>query len=345
MKKNKSLFFILIALIAATVIFIFRKNDSTIRNELKEFAVKDTAAITKIFLTDRNGNSITLDRKDRSTWLLNGNKEPRMENVRFLLDGIYQLQIKTKVANAAYNNVIKMLASTGIKCEIYLHNEEKPYKVYYVGGQTEDALGTFMMIENSSAPFITEVPGFNGYLTPRYSTSLDSWKSTKLLSLAPSEIKEVTVKYSSYPEKSFTIRSENGRYNVMSPATATSLPHVDSVAVDNYLAFYRHVFYESVVNNLSSAARDSMLKFPPAISLSVTDVRLNQKSIDIYPMPLNANSLTRQDSLGNELKYDVDRMYALIKPENELVIIQHYSFDNLLRQLNDFSFKTSRGKF
>jgi hypothetical protein len=336
MKKNKSLFIILLLLAAATAYFIIKSSDTTVRKELRDFAVKDTASITKIFLADRNGNEVTLERKEKGEWLLNGKDEPKKDQVKFLLDGLYKIDIRSQVAKAAYNNVIKALAASGIKCEIYMKGNNTPFKTYYVGGQTEDALGTFMMIENSSVPFITEIPGFNGYLTPRYSTIADTWKQTRLFRAPLQEIKSVKVYYTNYPEKSFTITSNEGKYSIESPKNMKPVIRVDSVAVENYLSLYANIFFETWAKDVANSKIDSMLKYPPSIIVSLTNTKDATKEVDIYPMPLTSSSLAQQDSLGNPLKYDIDRVYGYVKPNKELVIIQHYTFDKLLRQISDF---------
>ncbi len=336
MTKNKTLFVVLFIFLSVTVYFVIRQSGSTIKEELKDFAVKDTASITKIFIADRNGNSITLEREKNGVWKLENKYIPKSDFLKLLLDCIYKIDVKNRVSKAAYNNVVKELASTGIKCEIYLDSEKKPFKTYYVGGQTEDALGTFMILENSSLPFITEVPGFNGYLTPRYSVSLDAWRQTSLFQFALGEIKSVSVKYTNYPEKSFSIQSSNGSYHVTSLADKKILKNTDSVSIENYLSFYTNVFFENWDREMSEWRNDTLLKFPPSITVSVTDNNNYLKEVDIYPMPVSSASLTKEDNTGKPLQYDVDRMYGYVRPEKEFVIIQHYTFDKLLRQLSDF---------
>ena len=40
-------------------------------NQLHDFAVKDTSAITKIFLADKFGATVTLEREDVGEWTVN----------------------------------------------------------------------------------------------------------------------------------------------------------------------------------------------------------------------------------------------------------------------------------
>jgi hypothetical protein len=54
-------------------------------------------------------------------------------------------------------------------------------------------------------------------------------------------------------------------------------------------------------------------------------------------MPLNGYSLTREDSTGAPLKYDVDRMLGWLERERQWVTVQHYTFDPILRRYADFS--------
>ncbi len=344
MKNNRILFIILTILVLITIFFIVKNSNTTVRKELSDFAVKDTSAITKIFIADRNGNQVTLERKAVNNWSLNDKYEPRPELLKLLLDVIYRMDVRNRVAKAAYNNVIKALASSGIKCEIYLNGSDQPFKTYYVGGQTEDALGTFMIIDKSNMPFVTEIPGFNGYLTPRYSANVEAWRKPVIFQTPLGQIKSLTVSYANFPDKSFNIQSENGKYIVRSPDHKTIIGNVDSVAVENYLSFYSAVYYESRAKELLQVQKDSMLRHQPSITLSLNDASGINKELFIYPMPVSSASLVQQDSIGNPLKYDVDRMYGFLKPENDFFIIQHYTFDKLLRQLTDFEITKQKNR-
>ncbi len=336
MKKNKSLLIILFSLIIITTFFIYRSTNSTIKKELSDFAIKDTASITKIFIADRNGHSVTLERMNKKEWLLNGKDEPKADFLKLFLDGVYKIDVQSRVSKAAYNNVIKALASSGIKCEIYQNDAQTPSKTYYVGSQTENGLGTFMIIENSTVPFITEIPGFNGYLTPRYSVKTEDWKMPRLFRLEPQDLKSLTVSYSNFPDKSFTITSADGKFKIESPSNKKIIEYVDSVAVDNYLTFYKNVFYEAQAKNLTDFKKDSILQYPPSIIVSLTNKAGQTKEVDIYPIPYSPSSLPQADEKSGKPQFDLDRIYGYVKPEKEFVIIQHYTFDKLLRQFMDF---------
>ncbi|MBT8196273.1 MAG: hypothetical protein HKO56_05855, partial [Bacteroidia bacterium] len=130
MKKNKALFGIFILLLIAAAYFLISKNSNTIKSELSDFAVKDTASITKIFLVDKKENQILLERKN-GVWFVNGEVQARPDAMSSLLKTLYQIEVRSPIGERAQNTIIRHLGSVGIKCEIYLNDEKKPSKVYY----------------------------------------------------------------------------------------------------------------------------------------------------------------------------------------------------------------------
>ena len=334
--KRFRLPFLAVILLLLTIWVIYSRKSGTVREELKDFAVKDTAAITKIFLSDRGGNNILLTRKSASEWMVNDSFPAKKVTMKLLLEVIYRVDVRTRVSKAGYNNVIKDLSSSGIKCEIYLNDPEQPEKTYYVGGHTEDALGTFMMLENSSVPFVTEIPGFNGYLTPWYPTKISEWKDRLVFSYRPEDVEEVSITYPAYPEFSFLLKNNGGTFQISSPDGNANSSNIDTLAVSNYFALLKSIPYEETQNKLSASRIDSLQKSVPSVVYSIKDKKGALATAVLYPMQITERSITREDSLGNPLKYDLDRMIAYLEPTKEWVVVQHFTFDPILRKRQDF---------
>ena len=199
MKNIRVTFLIAFLLIAGACYFLFRNNFSNVREEDRNFAIDDTAAVTRIFLADRNNNSVKLDRKGPGEWILNDKYKTRQQGVSFILDCLKKIRVQSRVPKNSFNTVIKELSTTGIKMEVYAGGND-PIKVYFIGGSTQDVLGTYMMLEHSTVPFVTEVPGFNGYLTPRFSPVERDWTIPEMFNLKPEEIKSVTLEYPNQPK-------------------------------------------------------------------------------------------------------------------------------------------------
>ena len=344
MKKNKLNFIIAIVLGGIAAYFLFRNNFSTVREEDRDFAIDDTAAVTKIFIADRNNNSVTLDRKGPGEWQLNGKYETRNEGVSFILDCLKKIRVQSRVPKNSFNTVVRELSSTGLKMEVYQHGDVKPVKTYFIGGSTQDVLGTYMMLSNSTVPFITEVPGFNGYLTPRFSPVERDWLIREVFNLATAEIMSVTMEYISQPENSFVIERSGNSYRVYSPSTENVIRNVDTLRIANYLEGFTRLNFESWDRNLDERQKDSLRNVQPVSVLTVVDIKGKKTSVPMYLKPVTITSLAQTDDKGNPLKYDIDRMYAFIQDGKELVTIQYYVFNRIFATLGDFDKDAPRRK-
>jgi hypothetical protein len=330
-------------LLAAIAFYlIFTNSGISTREELRDFSVKDTASITKFFIADRSGHSVTLEKQPDNTWTVNGKYPARQEGIDLLMDACYKIAVRTRVGKAAYNNIVKNLAATGIKFEVYQDNSKKPSKIYYVGGSTQDVLGTYMMQENSTVPFVMEIPGFNGYLTPRYSAIEKDWRATTVFNYMPEEIKSVAVNYTNASQNSFVIERNQNSFSIYSPATQQSLQQIDTVKLMNYLNNFRKLHFEGWDVHYTKEQQDSLFNATPATVITITDMNGKMNFLKVYPKPVTKRSLAQTDSLGNPLKYDIDRMYAFMNDKNELFTIQQYSFGKLFAGFRDFDLVANR---
>ncbi len=335
MKKNKA--FIIIALLLTTlaVYLVINKNNSTLSVEKTSFAVEDTASITKLFLADKRGYSVTLNRVGAGEWNVNGNFPARQDAINTLLTTIKKVEMKAPIGIGARENILKDLASRGIKVEIYT-NDDEPDKVYYVGGPTPDNSGTYMALENDgdfSDPYITHIPGFFGYLTTRYIVLDYKWRSSAIFKSPFTEISSVKVEYFEKPEDSFEIsRSENGQIVIKSLKFNAPLANFDSISVKEYLVNYSNIHFEAF-EKLKDETRDSILASPKFFTIALTTITGKTTTVTAYAIKAKPGAV---DLKGNPIDYDPDRMYAKINAEADLALIQYFSFDPLLKPLSWF---------
>lgn len=342
-KKNITLILLTTILAALALWFALRNKSGTVKEVLRDFAVKDTSAISKIFLADRAGNTVVVERernvfgKATGLWLLNKKYYARKDAIGTLLETLYKVEMKNYVAKTAYNTIVRQLSTTGIKCEVYLNGEEKPFKVIYVGGSTQDTKGTFMMLENSSVPFVTEIPGFDGYLTPRFFTKEMEWRWKNMFNLRADEISSVTVKYNPDLNRSFKIeyRAVND-FSVSSPATGMKVNHPDTTKVVNYISQFTDVNFEFFDFVMKQPQRDSILAHQPQAEIIVADKSGKEKRVKFYPIPVNPFTIAKTDTTGEDAKFDVDRMYAFMNHDSDLVGAQVFVFGKFFRALSDF---------
>ena len=334
-KENKILAAIVVILcLTAAYFMVFTNKDATIAQDRRDFAVEDTAVITQIFLADKDRNTVLLSRQDNGSWTLNKNLMARKDLVQVLLKTIKTLEVKSLVGRAAKENVIKRLSTSAIKVEIYMAGDEKPSKVYYVGGATQNSLGTYMLLENSSEPYIMQIPYFSGYLTTRYTTDVNEWRSLSIMNYAFKDLQEVSITYSNDSPNSFAIRNMgNWSYELISIPDSMVVPRYDTTSLRIYLTYFEKINYEGIVVNRSAVFKDSVFQSMPLLTMECRDSFGNTTQIKAYLKKLNEE---RFDHEGNQIVFDPDRLYAEINNSGELLTIQYYVFDKLFLRLNDF---------
>ena len=130
MRKNIIYLLIVSVLAFATYWFVFREDGQSFSQSEANFTVSDTSKISKIFMTDIQGNTVTLSRKDKE-WLLNNKYIANWDMVNLLLTALKNQKPEQPVPANYHDKVVKDLATSHVKVEVY-EAEELTHK-FYVG--------------------------------------------------------------------------------------------------------------------------------------------------------------------------------------------------------------------
>lgn len=308
---------------------------STLDKNAMDFAVEDTAAITKITLADKTGANITLTRESAGTWRVNGKNLARPDAVRNLLEVIKRLAVKSPLGAKARENVIKWMATGATKVEIY--QGDTRVKRYYVGGETQDQLGTYMLLadavadeneEKAESPFVMEIPGFNGYLSVRYFTNEAEWRDRTVFRYTPPQLRSIRLEHLKTPDKGLQIELKDANTFSLKSLSGTALPF-DTIKMKQYLTYYGAVGFEVIEDKISKNKKDSILRTPPMHILTVTDTKGQVNTVKLF---LKMGDGAKDDA-GNVTEIpDPDRMFALVNNGQDFVLVQYYVFGKLLQE-------------
>ena len=188
------------------------------------------------------------------------------------------------------------------------------------------------MLENSSTPFITYIPGFSGYLSSRFFLDEDAWRDTKIFKYGFNEIKEVSLEVYNKPAKSYrAVNDGNNSFSLYHLSDNSIVKNFDTLVVKQYLAMFKKVNYERIADEISNHKRDSIFNAKPLYIIKLKDSQNKETTITTYKR-IVAES---QDSV-RLTEFDPERMYARINNDNELVIVQYFVFDPLVLDIDYF---------
>lgn len=343
MKKNKITIILAIVLIVIAALLIWNNRYlTTIRGDSTDFMVWDTASITKVYLADHKNHESLLERHDDG-WTLNKEYGVHPKKIEQLLYTLYRVRIKMPVSVASHDNIILQMASSSTKVEVYqniprinlfnkikLFYHEKCTKVFYVGDATKDSSGTFMLKEGSDQAYIVYIPGFRGYITTRFLANPDEWREHVIFHHSLSDIQNLTVEFGHDPMLGFRI-DNTGRhqYKLVRLADQKELPF-DTLKVINLLSSFSDLRFEALMNNGMSQHRfDSITTSPWKHRITLVDKNNDTVSMKTF----NKKVESVFDVPEEEYKDDLDRMYALINKGHDLVLVQYYVFDKVLKDV------------
>ena len=329
MKKNRIIIGLIVVLGIVTIILVSRNSNSSIKRELRDFAVEDTASIDRIFMVRKDNQQVTLTRRN-DHWMVNDKYVVRTDAIDNLLKTLNRIRVKSPVSTSMLDNAVRMLATRNTKVEVY--HKKKLLKTIYVGGPTQDQMGTFMMLEGSSVPFVVDIPGFTGYLSTRFFVDEISWRSTEIFKYNFNDIKAISVINEDNPKASFHLASSgNNQYSLTLPEGMKIPGTLDTVGVRFYISQFEKVNFEFFADSTPQRIKDSLLAAKPYRILTLNDNSGNTRKVIAWKRIANG----KLDSEGNPLIWDDERMWALID-DKSWVVIQFYVFNSLFANSNNF---------
>lgn len=343
MKKNQGL---LIGIILVVLIgfAIWVKNNkgktSTLNEEAKNFKVEDTASITKIILSDKKGNLVKLERT-KNGWKVNDKYSARSDAIQTLLYTIRMVDVKYPVPKSMRAGVLRTMAGFATQVKIYSGN--KLIKQYYVGHNTQDYEGTFMLLtdidedKNYDEPFICHIPGFRGYLTVRYFTNPEEWRSKLVINVTPPELNFVEYRNFEKPDSSFKINLiDNNNFEVIN-GNGQKI-NAKPIKVKQYLAYLQNLNANALLTHTEKHLVDSISAIKPFAELRLS--YKNPSHIKVYSFYYKPSTPDINSKYGKEYKYDPDHLYirypSLETNEIETALIQYYVFGKLFQNYSYF---------
>ncbi len=284
--------------------------------EERSFAVEESR-IGKIALVWRDGEIVRLTRNG-SEWQYNGRWKARPTAMANLLDAITRITIAYKPAQAAVPQMVKNLATEGIKVEIY-DPSGKLLKVYYVGGATPDERGTFVIREGYDQPYVAELPGWEGNLRFRYNLRGEDWRDRSVFAEDPDAIRWVSIEYPRQRNMSFRLEKKQGSFEVTPfyPNTPRSTRPMRPGAAEAFLVGFEQLGAEAFENDYPY--QDSIRQMLPFAEIAMGYAQGGEKKVRFYPLSNPA------DSAGIPANGETERFFAATD-RGDFLLVQNRVF-------------------
>lgn len=336
---------IILVVIGIGAYFLLNDDNSfsaTNTEDYKDFSIEDTAAVSKIFLSQPSGKSLLLTRVNESEWTVNNSFGARKDGIELILKTLSDIKVSGVVAQDQMEHTIKGLATRSTKVEFYTTGS-KPEKTWYIGDPTVSRLGTYMLLEKdgkkSSTPYITHMIMERGYLGTRFFIDPILWKDRVVMKCNPKEIRSVEVNHANDTSISFKIdQYELGKFRVTNLNENNTAELSPQIAVP-YLKEFSAVYYEYIDQRTPADVIDSIYSALPRHSVKVMMNDGQEYVIKSYNMPVKEGSTLE----GKAIDYHPERMYIYTSHLGTDVypVVQNLTFDKLVPSLKDLASSTT----
>lgn len=336
--KNRIILFSTLLLIVVVVAVLLLRDNSTIE---QNYHIEEPKSITKVIIDDKDGNHLELIKETDSIWKAN-NSPANMKVVDMLLSTLKDMRIREPIAQAARNNIVKQLAASGKTVKIYqdaysinlgfikLFKKEKLTKTIYVGSETQDNMGTYMMLKGEESPCIIYIPRLKGYLSSRFSALEDFWKSHAVFKYNKGEIASLKVEIPNQKNESFSLTKKGEGFDFTLLESGEKLQAFDTLKVKALLSSCFELNYESVAKNISKLEQDTIFGKAPAFVVTIKDSKGKENTLKTYSKLHDPTSIGENDDDFYRI-FDVNRCYALHSQNKDTLIMQFFTLDNLLK--------------
>mgnify|MGYP001113624512 CR=1 FL=1 len=327
--KNLKLYFILTLVIIVAGIFYFSNNKGTLNLRNADFSVNSQQDVTKIQMYTPDDNLIL--EKENGQWKVNEKYNATQKNVENLILALNRVIVLSPVSKAEKEQVASILKADGVLVKVL--KNRRTLKEFYVSKPAMNKEKTYMMMENSSEPFVVSIPAFRGLLAELFVLDENYWRNKIIFDYEPQDIKKIKIDYQQNPAKSFEVINYNdGTFAIQNLSKNSYLSDFNVERVARYFTYYQRIAFEDVVNGLPKYKIDSVLHSEPYCIISVQDDQGNKNKIAIYQKPAE----NKFDEFGQKVKFDYHKAYATFNNNQELITIQYYIFDPLFKEIDYF---------
>jgi len=338
MKKNTIYILLILVLVIIAIVLVLNNKKTTLKKELRDFAIPDTSIVDKIFMVDKENNKVELTRdRTHNQWKVNHKFVARKDAIDVLLETLANMQVRYPVPKSSHNTIVKRMSNQSTKVEVY--NKNNLLKTYYVGGPTKDHVGTNMLLEGSDVPMVVFIPGFNGYLSSRFFTREIDWRDNTIFKYQYPQIYSITCEHPQEPEKSFKItRHGPNNFSVVKLINDSVIMPYDTLAVKTYFSYFKHISFDHFMTQIPEKKKDSILAATPVYIFTVEDINHEKKTIKTF-LKEPEKDPRKAPFEKHYPKYDVNNMYGYIPGNTYLMMVQYYVFDPLIREPSDFIYR------
>lgn len=326
MKKQNFILVALLVIVGGYYLYTSNSNSNTTRIERRDFAIEQVEQVDKIAITSKAPSTVELTKKGEH-WMVNDSFKARPSSMKYLLRTLSKMEIKHPVQKNSIDKVLNDMTAIGVKVDVYKGG--KKAKTLYVGNNTPDEKGTYMLLEGGLSPYAIHIPGFEGYLRSRFIYDPILWKSKELMNIEQKNIEWLTMDYPNQKEAGFKL-VQDGKTISLFDSENNPQP-IKSLVARNYLTSFKDIAHEGFIMKSDPVQPEEIITLPKIFKLTIKEKGKEPYTLRSFQ---KTEYVKTEDGKGFYQNVDKNRLYGT--DGESFFIIQYYVFNPMLKQITDF---------
>lgn len=340
MKKTGIYLVLFFALLGASV-WLIKGDGQPTEEAQKNFQTPEILELSKVELKDRNGNHTVLVRQENS-WLVDDIYPAKDVTLNDLFYALEHMVAAYPAPNNAVDNILKEMVGHSTKVSLYKKNSDKPFKVFVVGGPNHNQDGSYMLMEidgkAADKPYLVQLPGFKGYIGPRFTAIRKHWIGARFTNLLPEEIK--ALKYTYLQEdssQSFVLRRTDGGFEMVQENETFPLENLNEAIVQGLFSVFMNLNFEQYQDSILE--RERVINDLGFLDLTIELTNGENRKVSLYKKPYPQVDNIPLDAEGNPLEFDMNQFYAFDYRSESFFTAQYFVFGKILVKADDIKKK------
>ena len=327
MKKSVVYIVLLVLLVAVAAYLYVKDQQGTLDSEYTRFGLGKDQQVDSVLLSS-NGNRIKLHRRG-GKWYVNEQIYARKKAVQQFFNLLEDIRIEAPAAADKREILVEEIRKHRVSVKIY--QNDRLIRDYLVEQSPSRKHHNYMMVRNSSHPYLMSLPGYQGDLADLYRVDVSYWRDRTLFDYSGLDIKAVEVIYPEDTASSFLLTYQEDEFLLKDLARNQWADRFSSNKAARYFSYFGNVRFHSIIMD-DSHLRDSLAQSQPFCTIHITDVKGNPRKLSTYRKP----ATTREDAFGQHPPYDLNFLYGRFEQSEEILLINYTEIDPLLKEINYF---------
>ncbi|MEZ4911231.1 MAG: DUF4340 domain-containing protein [Saprospiraceae bacterium] len=281
--RKSLILLVILALLGGIAYYLFTKNkqeEAVLVAVDRGFTISSMDDVRRIVIKHAKMPPSVFD-KANGEWTLDYKYKVDPYIMAYIGQVLTGMELRNVPRKVATSPIIGSMKSNGIRVDVFTNTLEQTERTFFIGSDTQDGVGTYMLLDGDPQPYVMYLPGHNGGLRSRFEHRSEEYRDKYIYNIKPENIKSIKIQYPKNEISSFLLKNDNGIS--IEPLDVNQPPlekPFNERFAKSYLKYFESIGSEGFANRLET--KDSIMSKVPYAIVTITTNENNEIQHSYY---------------------------------------------------------------